>query len=63
MKTNQEPIILAERAADHGRLRSVLREWGYEESEIQRVLKEQRSSGKQEVSYERMQPTTRASPY
>mgnify|MGYP003286485245 CR=1 FL=1 len=42
MKTNQEAIILAERAADYGRLRSVLREWGYQETEIQRVLKEPR---------------------
>ena len=42
MKKNQGPIILAERAADYGRLRSVLRDWGYEENEIQRVLKEQR---------------------
>jgi hypothetical protein len=42
MKTNQPAIILAERAADYGRLRSVLREWGYKESEIQRFLSEQR---------------------
>ena len=40
MKKNQGPIILAERAADYGRLRSVLRGWGYRESEIQRFLKE-----------------------
>ena len=46
MKTNQEPIILAERAADYGRLRSVLLGWGYEEHEIQRVLTEQRVSRK-----------------
>ena len=38
MKTNQGAIILAERAADYGRLRAVLSEWGYEENEIQRVL-------------------------
>ena len=42
MKTNQEAIILAERAADYGRLRSVLHEWGYGESEIQRFLSEPR---------------------
>ena len=42
MKTNQEPIILTERAADYGRLRSVLRGWGYRENEIQRLLKEPR---------------------
>jgi len=38
MNTNQEAIILAERTADAGTLRSILREWGYRESEIQRVL-------------------------
>ena len=53
MKTNQGAIILAERAADHGRIRAVLREWGYEESEIQRVLKEQRLSRKLDESDER----------
>ena len=42
MKTNQAPIILAERAADYGRLHSVLRGWGYSENEIQRFLKEPR---------------------
>ncbi len=46
MKLNQEPIILAERAADHGRLRAILREWGYRESEIQRFLKEPRVNQK-----------------
>ena len=42
MKTDKGPIILTELAADHGRLRAVLREWGYGENEINRVLKEQR---------------------
>ena len=42
MKTNQGAIILAERAADHARIRAVLREWGYREREIQRLLKEPR---------------------
>ena len=42
MKTNQGAIILAERAADHGRIRAVLREWGYRESDVQRFLKEPR---------------------
>lgn len=42
MKTNQGAIILAERAADYVRLRAVLREWGYRESEIQHFLREQR---------------------
>ena len=41
MKTNRGAIILAERAADHGRIRAILREWGYRESEIQRVIKQQ----------------------
>ncbi len=42
MKSNKEAIILTERAADHGRLRAVLRDWGYAEHEIHRVLKEER---------------------
>lgn len=42
MKTNQGAIILAERAADHAWIREVLREWGYREREIQRLLKEPR---------------------
>ena len=42
MKTNQGAIILAERAVDHSRIRAVLREWGYREREIQRLLKEPR---------------------
>jgi hypothetical protein len=49
MKTNQGAIILAERAADYGRLRSVLRQWGYRESEIQRFLKEPRVDQKLET--------------
>jgi hypothetical protein len=47
MKTNQGTIIFAERVADYGRLRSVLREWGYGESEIQRFLSEPRVTAKQ----------------
>ena len=42
MKKNEGAIILTEQAADYGRLRSVLRGWGYRESEIQRFLKEPR---------------------
>ncbi len=38
MNTNEGAIILAERTADNGTLRSILREWGYRESEIQRFL-------------------------
>ena len=49
MKTNQEAIILAERAIDHGSIRAVLREWGYRESEIQRFLKEPRVDQKLEA--------------
>lgn len=33
-----EAIILTARAADHGSIRAVLSEWGYRESEIQRLL-------------------------
>ena len=62
MKPNQEPIILAERAADYGRLRSVLRGWGYEENEIQRVLEEQRLSRKVDESDERGAELTGAPP-
>jgi hypothetical protein len=53
MKTNQQAINLTERAADFGRIRSVLREWGYEENEIQRVLKEQRLYRRLDESGER----------
>lgn len=60
MKTNQGTIILAERAVDYGRIRSVLREWGYEENEIQRVLKEQRLSRKLDESDERSAQLTGA---
>lgn len=42
MKTDKGPIILTELAADHRRVRAVLREWGYRKNEINRVLKEQR---------------------
>ena len=37
---NKESMILTERDADQGRLRAVLRDWGYGESEIHRVLTE-----------------------
>ena len=49
MKTNEETIILAERSADHSRIRAVLREWGYRESQIQRFLKEPRVDEKLET--------------
>jgi hypothetical protein len=48
MKTYQGAIILAERAADYGRIRAILREWGYRENEIQRFLKEPRVDQKLE---------------
>lgn len=38
---NKEAMVLTERAADSERLRVVLRDWGYKENEIHRVLKEQ----------------------
>lgn len=40
MNANQGTIILAEREADDVTLRSILREWGYRDREIQRVLSE-----------------------
>jgi hypothetical protein len=49
MKTNQEAIIPGERAADYDRIRAVLREWGYRESEIQRFLKEPRVDSRLET--------------
>jgi hypothetical protein len=49
METNQGAIILSERAADYGRLRSVLRGWGYRESEIQGFLKEPKVDQKLEA--------------
>jgi hypothetical protein len=49
MKTNQEAIVLAERAADHSRIRAVLRQWGYRESQIQRFLKEPKVDQKLET--------------
>ena len=53
MKTNQGAIILAERAADDGTLRAVLREWGYGESEIQRFLSERHATRKLDENDER----------
>jgi hypothetical protein len=44
MKANQGAIVLIEKAADHGRLRSVLHDWGYTETEIQRFLNENEMS-------------------
>ena len=41
---SEEPMILTERNADHGRLRAVLRDWGYGENEI-RVLTEHKHHG------------------
>ena len=38
MKTNQGPKIITEQAVDYGRLRAVLSEWGYAESEIDLAL-------------------------
>jgi len=37
MKANKRLKFLAEGAADLGKLRSVLRDWGYEHHEIQRA--------------------------
>ena len=44
MKTKQGVIVLIDKAADHVRLRSVLHDWGYTETEIQRFLNENEMS-------------------
>ena len=41
---NQGAIVLIDHAADHGRLRSVLCDWGYTETEIHRFLNENEMS-------------------
>lgn len=63
METNRGTIVLAERAADVDRLRSVLREWGYKENEIHRVLNQQHAARKLDENDERSgQLTRRAGP-
>lgn len=42
----KQAIILAEGSAGDREVSAVLREWGYKEEEIQRVLKEQQGSMK-----------------
>ena len=44
MKANQGANVLIDQTADHGRLRSVLHDWGYTETEIQRFLNENEMS-------------------
>lgn len=44
MKANQGAIVFIDEPADHGRLRSVLHDWGYTETEIQRFLNEKEMS-------------------
>ena len=44
MKANQGAIVFTDEPADHGRLRSVLHDWGYTETEIQRFLNENEMS-------------------
>lgn len=41
MTTNKQEIFLTEWAADSESLRAVLRDWGYHENEIHRVLTKQ----------------------
>jgi len=56
MKANQGAIVFIDEPADHGRLRSVLHDWGYTETEIQRFLNEKEMSPLIQVSMnERMQ--------
>ena len=45
--------MLAERAADLGKLRSILRDWGYKHNEIHRVLNEGHATKKLDESDER----------
>ena len=52
MKANQVAIVLIGHPADHGRLRSVLHDWGYSETEIQRFLNENEMSLLVQVSNE-----------
>lgn len=66
MKASQGAIVLIDQAADHGRLRSVLHDWGYTETEIQRFLNENEMSPLIQVyMHERMQMPIRgqASPH
>jgi hypothetical protein len=44
MKANQGANVLIDEPADHGRPRSVLHDWGYTETEIQRFLNENEMS-------------------
>lgn len=44
MKANQGANLLIDQPADYGRLRSVLHDWGYTETEIQRFLNENASA-------------------
>jgi hypothetical protein len=46
MNENRETIVLPERAAEVGRLRDVLRAWGYGESEIKSFLTQQKADQK-----------------
>jgi hypothetical protein len=50
MKANQGAIVLIDQPADYGRLRSVLHDWGYTETEIQRFQIENEMSPLVQVS-------------
>ena len=50
MKANQGVIVLIDEVTDHGRLRSVLHDWGYTETEIQRFLNENEMSAPRQDS-------------
>lgn len=60
MNTNEGAIILAERTADNGTLRSILREWGYRESEIQRFLSDSKVDPKHQRTKATDQSGTKA---
>jgi hypothetical protein len=44
METNKGAVILDEQTADDRKLDSVLRDWGYKESDIQRFLRHREPS-------------------
>lgn len=50
MKANQGAFVLIDQPPDHGRLRSVLHDWGYTETEIQRFLNENEMSPPIQIS-------------
>ncbi len=54
MKPNKEAIRMSERATEHGKVHAVLLEWGYSESEIQRLLNGLKGDHSQKVAEENL---------